>query len=189
MYSCVKINACVKIDECVEINAYAKINVCGTFLMKLTHALILTRALKLTHALKLMYALKLTRALKLTHAWKLTHAFKLTRAFKLRYELGKTFRLILYHQNSCVNFKRYNPNRFEISLKIICWHVLTIFKRWNRFQNNSSFRPSSTNQCLSPLKASRCPNSPSRDLEPCKRALMPLESTRFCHIGKQQTYN
>ena len=179
-------NACVKIDECVEINAYAKINVCGIFLMKLTHALILTRALKLTHALKSMYALKLT------HAWKLTHAFKLTRAFKLRYELGKTFRLILYHQNSCVNFKRYNPNRFEISLKIICWHVLTIFKRWNRFQNNSSSRPSSTNQGLFelfPFKASRCPNSPSRDLEPCKRALMPLESTRFCHIGKQQTYN
>eukprot|EP00493_Phyllostaurus_siculus_P016770 UN17027 len=51
---------------------------------------------------------------------KLTHALKLTRALKLTYDLDKTIRLILYHQNSCVNFKRYIPNRFEISLKIIC---------------------------------------------------------------------
>ena len=45
---------------------------------------------------------------------------KLTHALKLTYDLDKMFKLILNHQNSCVNFKRYNPNRFEISLKIIC---------------------------------------------------------------------
>ena len=108
--------------------------------------------------------MKLTHVLMLTSALKLTHALKSTRALKLTYDLDNTFRLILYNQNSCVDFKRYNLNHFEISLKIISWYALTIFKRWNRFQNSSSFRPSFTNRCLSPLKAYGCPNSPSRDL-------------------------
>ena len=158
---------------------------------------------------------------------KLTHALISTRALKLTYDLDKTFRLILYHQNSCVNFKRYNPNRFEISLKIICWHVLTpvywndeiVFKIILLFvllPQIGAYLLWKLSLLLNFIIAfDRCLNNKSSQLQSVI-ASETLEkvgdgliswafswsrftaigamveatlTTRFCHIGKQQTYN